>query len=181
MSVTVNSPRFGVLEIPDEGLIEFPLGLIGIEGHRYALVGQGDDSAFAWLHSLDDPSFALPVMNPWQVFVDYEVEISDAEAARIIDEEVKKLVDALELETKQMLATHRDKVQAVADALLKYETLDANDVERIMRGEALTRPSISDMLDAESKRRPGTTIQPGPDASEPDITGGLTGPLPSPG
>lgn len=83
MSVTVNSPRFGVLEIPDEGVIEFPLGLIGIEGHRYALVGQGDDSAFAWLHSLDDPSFALPVMNPWQVFVDYEVEISDAEAARI--------------------------------------------------------------------------------------------------
>ncbi len=82
MSVTLNSPRFGVLEIPDEGVIEFPLGLIGIEGHRYALVNQ-DDSAFAWLHSLDDPSFALPVMNPWQVFVDYEVEISDAEAARI--------------------------------------------------------------------------------------------------
>lgn len=83
MSVTVNSPRFGVLEIPDEGVIEFPLGLIGIEGHRYALVGGGDDSSFAWLHSLDDPSFALPVMNPWQVFVDFEVEISDAEAARI--------------------------------------------------------------------------------------------------
>lgn len=83
MSITLNSPRFGVLEIPDEGVIEFPVGLIGIEGHRYALVNQGDDSAFYWLHSLDDPSFALPVMNPWLVFVDYEVEISDSEAARI--------------------------------------------------------------------------------------------------
>lgn len=83
MSVTLNSPRFGVLEIPDDGVIEFPLGLIGIEGHRYALINQGDESSFAWLHSLDDPSFALPVMNPWQVFVDYEVELSDAEAARI--------------------------------------------------------------------------------------------------
>jgi flagellar assembly factor FliW len=83
MSVTLNSPRFGILEIPDEGVIEFPAGLIGIEGSRYALVSQGDDSSFYWLHSLDDPSFALPVMNPWQVFVDYEVEISDAEAARI--------------------------------------------------------------------------------------------------
>ena len=73
-------------------------------------------------------------------------------------------------------------IQAMADALLTYETLDANDVDRIMRGETLTRPSIHDMLDAESKRRPGTSIQPGPDASEPDITGGLTGgPLPSPG
>ncbi len=83
MSVTLNSPRFGLLEIPDDGVIEFPLGLIGIEGNRYALINQGDDSSFAWLHSLDDPSFALPVMNPWQVFVDYEVELSDAEAARI--------------------------------------------------------------------------------------------------
>lgn len=83
MPITINSPRFGILEIPDDGVIDFPLGLIGIEGHRYALVGQSDDSAFAWLHSLDDPSFALPVMNPWQVFVDYEVELSDAEAARI--------------------------------------------------------------------------------------------------
>lgn len=83
MTVTLDSPRFGVIEIPDEGVIEFPLGLIGIEGRRYALVSQGDDSAFAWLHSLDDPTFALPVMNPWQVFADYEVEISDAEAARI--------------------------------------------------------------------------------------------------
>lgn len=83
MSITLNSPRFGVLEIPDDGVIEFPLGLIGIEGHRYALVGQADESSFAWLHSLDDPSFALPVMNPWQVFVDYEVEISDGEAARL--------------------------------------------------------------------------------------------------
>jgi flagellar assembly factor FliW len=82
MSVTLNSPRFGVVEIEDDGVIEFPLGLIGIEGTRYALIAQ-DDSAFAWLHSLDDPSFALPVMNPWQVFVEYEVEISDAEAARV--------------------------------------------------------------------------------------------------
>ncbi|MFT4034417.1 MAG: flagellar assembly protein FliW [Patulibacter sp.] len=82
MSIALHSPRFGSIEIPDDGVLEFPLGLIGIEGTRYALLGQ-DDSAFAWLHSLDDPSFALPVMDPWQVFVDYEVQLSDAEATRI--------------------------------------------------------------------------------------------------
>jgi cell division protease FtsH len=104
------------------------------------------------------------------------------ETARIIDEEVKKLVDELEVETKQMLEQHRDKIEAIAQYLLKYETLDANDVERIMRGEKLTRPSISDMLDRENTRRPGTTIQPSADPTEPDINpGGLGGPLPSPG
>lgn len=83
MTVTIDSSRFGSIEIPDEGVIDFPSGLIGIEGRRYALISQDDDSSFVWLHSLDDPTFALPVMNPWRVFVDYEVEIGDGEAARI--------------------------------------------------------------------------------------------------
>lgn len=83
MPITLNSARFGTLEIADDGVIEFPLGLIGIESHRYALLAQGEGSSFIWLHSLDDPSFALPVMSPWPVFVDYAVEISDGEAERI--------------------------------------------------------------------------------------------------
>jgi flagellar assembly factor FliW len=83
MSITLNSARFGTVEIAEEGVIEFPMGLIGIDSHRYALLGQGEGSAFVWLHSLDDPTFALPVMSPWPVFVDYAVEISDGEAERI--------------------------------------------------------------------------------------------------
>lgn len=83
MPITLNSARFGTVEIPEEGVIEFPMGLIGIDSHRYALLGQGEGSAFVWLHSLDDPTFALPVMSPWPVFVDYAVEISDGEAERI--------------------------------------------------------------------------------------------------
>ncbi|MDQ8045493.1 MAG: flagellar assembly protein FliW [Solirubrobacteraceae bacterium] len=83
MPITLNSPRFGTVEIAEEGVIEFPFGLIGIDSHRFALLGQGEESAFVWLHSLDDPTFALPVMSPWPVFVDYAVEISDGEAERI--------------------------------------------------------------------------------------------------
>lgn len=83
MPITLNSARFGTVEIQEEGVIEFPMGLIGIDSHRYALLGQGEGSAFVWLHSLDDPTFALPVMSPWPVFVDYAVEISDGEAERI--------------------------------------------------------------------------------------------------
>lgn len=83
MPITLNSARFGTVEIADDGVIEFPHGLIGIDSKRYALLSQGEGSAFVWLHSLDDPTFALPVMNPWPVFVDYAVEISDGEAERI--------------------------------------------------------------------------------------------------
>lgn len=83
MPVTIESTRFGTIEIPDGGVIEFPAGLIGLAGTRYALVAKEEDSAFLWLHSLDDPSLALAVTNPFQFFPTYEVVLADGEASRI--------------------------------------------------------------------------------------------------
>jgi flagellar assembly factor FliW len=82
-SISIDSSRFGVLEIPAERVIEFPHGLIGLGGRRYALVPSGDEGAFSWLHSLDDPALALPVANPWHFFADYAVELADEQSAGI--------------------------------------------------------------------------------------------------
>ena len=81
-TLTIDSSRFGALEISSDDVIEFPAGLIGLGGRRYAIVAT-DDSAFSWLHSIDDPTLALPVTNPWQFFSDYEVDLSDEAAAPI--------------------------------------------------------------------------------------------------
>jgi len=83
MAVTLHSTRFGRIELPPDAVIEFPTGLIGLGGSRYALLARAEDSAFVWLHSLDEPELAIPVTNPWQFFGDYEVELSDEEAERI--------------------------------------------------------------------------------------------------
>jgi flagellar assembly factor FliW len=83
MTVTLQSSRFGALEIPSEAVIEFPSGLIGLGGSRYALLARSENSAFVWLHSLDDPDLAVPVTNPFRFFAGYEVEVSDEEAERI--------------------------------------------------------------------------------------------------
>jgi flagellar assembly factor FliW len=83
MAVTLHSTRFGTLEVADEAVLEFPCGLIGLVGTRYALLARSDDAAFLWLHSLDDPDLAIPVTNPFRFFDTYEVELSDDEAARI--------------------------------------------------------------------------------------------------
>jgi cell division protease FtsH len=102
------------------------------------------------------------------------------ETAKVIDEEVKKLIDLKEKETRQICEANRDKIEAIARALLKYETLDSNDIDRIMRGDNITKPTVSDLLEKEHGRR-STTIQPGPN-SEPDVQPGLGGgPLPAPG
>ncbi len=83
MAVSIDSTRFGRIEIQDEAVIQFPNGLIGLTGKRYALVAREENGAFQWLHSLDDPSLAIPVTNPFVFFQSYEVEISSTEADRI--------------------------------------------------------------------------------------------------
>jgi len=83
MPITIESTRFGAIEIPDEAVVEFPTGLIGLGGRRYTLLAREESAPFLWLHSLDDPSLAIPVTNPWFFFSSYEVEVSDSEADRI--------------------------------------------------------------------------------------------------
>jgi flagellar assembly factor FliW len=82
-TVTINSSRFGTLEIPADAIIEFPAGLIGLGGRRYALIATDSNAPFNWLQSVEDPALALPVTDPWRFFADYEVELSDEETARI--------------------------------------------------------------------------------------------------
>lgn len=99
------------------------------------------------------------------------------ETSRLIDEEIKKLIDSLYGETRGELEGARDRVDAIAKALIQYETLDGQDIERIMKGENLSKPTMSNLLE---KERRGTTIQPGQDINQPDVTSGLGGPLPEP-
>jgi flagellar assembly factor FliW len=83
MPMTIESTRFGTLDVPDDAVLEFPNGLIGLGGTRYTLIAREESAPFMWLHSLDDPSLAIPVTNPWFFFSSYEVEVSDSEAERI--------------------------------------------------------------------------------------------------
>jgi flagellar assembly factor FliW len=82
-SLTIESSRFGPLEIDSASVLEFPEGLIGLSGSRYALIAAGPDAPFLWLQSLDDPSLALPVTNPHRFFADFAVEVIDEDAERL--------------------------------------------------------------------------------------------------
>jgi len=80
---TIDSTRFGTVEVNPDSVLEFPNGLVGLGGSRFVLVAPEADSVFVWLHSCEDPSLALPVTRPWNFFPDYEVSLSDAETAAL--------------------------------------------------------------------------------------------------
>jgi cell division protease FtsH len=106
-----------------------------------------------------------------------EKSYSDA-TARLIDEEVRRLVDEAFKDAEKLLIENWEKVEAVAQALLRYETLSADEVHKLMRGERLDKPTVGELLAAEARKRaPGETIARQPPRESPDLPPGA---LPSP-
>jgi flagellar assembly factor FliW len=83
VTLAIESPRFGHVEIDPETVIEFPDGLIGLGGSRYALLAGDPGNPIVWLHCIDDPSLSLPVTDPHRYFSDYRVELNDEDADRL--------------------------------------------------------------------------------------------------
>ncbi|MEO0233588.1 MAG: ATP-dependent zinc metalloprotease FtsH [candidate division WOR-3 bacterium] len=59
------------------------------------------------------------------------------ETARLIDSEVKKIVDEAMQRALNILKENLDKLNKMANYLLERETLDSDDIDRIMKGEEL--------------------------------------------
>ena len=81
--LTIESTRFGSVQVDPGSVLEFPEGLIGLGGSRYALIGNDPDAPFLWLQSLEDPGLALPLTNPHRFFADFAVEVVDEDAERL--------------------------------------------------------------------------------------------------
>ena len=87
-----------------------------------------------------------------------EKEYSD-ETARVIDEEVRRIVDAAFDDCNRLVERHWDEVTAVAEALLRYETI-ADGVDRLMKGEKI-RPTVAELLAAETSHATATAADVG--------------------
>jgi len=61
-------------------------------------------------------------------------EVSD-ETAHLIDEEIRVLIDRNYTRAEKLLKKNMDKLHMMADALMKYETIDADQIDDIMAGK----------------------------------------------
>ena len=77
----VSTKWFGTVDIDDNKIINFDLGIIGFEDcKRFTLiydVEKGDDVAIMWLQSLDEPALALPIMKPEYIMDGYDPIVED--------------------------------------------------------------------------------------------------------
>ena len=77
----VNTRVFGEIDIEDEKSIFFEQGIIGFPDlQNFALIYNSEKEkkgAISWLQSLDEPTFALPVMDPLTMCPDYNPQVED--------------------------------------------------------------------------------------------------------
>ena len=95
--------------------------------------------------------------------------------AEVIDQEVKGIIDQAYAATEALVQANREKLQSLARALLKYETLSGDEVRIVIGGGSLDKPTVGDLLDREGAKIPRPLS-----ADEPKIVPGA-GAIPEPG
>jgi len=79
----IESSRFGALQVDPGDVIEFPYGLVGLGGRLYTILDRNPGSGFLWLHSLEDPALALPVVDPRRFFEPFPLALSEEDRERV--------------------------------------------------------------------------------------------------
>jgi cell division protease FtsH len=114
--------------------------------------------------------------NQQEVFLGHAVtqrQNMSQETARVIDEEIRRIVTAGEQKAWEVLSAHRDQLEAVTQALMEYETISGDECQTVMRGEKISRKDDDDSTRGPigsavpTAGRPRPREEPGPGALEP--------------
>ena len=75
----VNTRIFGTIDIEDDKLIHFVNGIVGFpQLTTFALIHDNEkEGGIQWLQSMQEPQFAIPVINPLSVLEDYNPQVED--------------------------------------------------------------------------------------------------------
>lgn len=79
--MTIETRIFGEVTIDNDKIINFENGIIGFPNLTdFALIydaEKGNDVGIRWMQSIQEPAFAMPVMDPLLVKEDYNPEVED--------------------------------------------------------------------------------------------------------
>lgn len=113
-----------------------------------------------------------------EVFLGHSVtqhkNVSD-ETAHLIDEEVRSFIDRNYELARKLLDGNLDKLHAMADALIKYETIDSDQIDDIMAGHSPRAPRDWDEEMEDGSGSTGATLGTRPESSAVGEGGGHIG------
>jgi cell division protease FtsH len=100
--------------------------------------------------------------------------------AQEIDREVRRIVDEAYARAKDLIMTHRDKVELIAKALLEYETLDGEQVKEIIETGTMKNPPHKEKAPPPLPPPPTDAVPEPAEPKSPDFpSGGFPAPAPA--
>ena len=94
------------------------------------------------------------------------------ETARIIDSEIRSIIDGAYARATQILTDNREELELLAKGLLEYETLSGDEIRTVIKGERVVRNRPDEPTSAGRGSVPSSGRNPRPD------TGGGLNPQP---
>jgi len=95
----IKTKIFGDVEISDDKILTFEDGIIGFPDLKHFTLihdeEKGKDAGIRYFQSIEEPAFAMPVMNPLMVCEDYNPQVSEeflSTLGNISDENIVVLV-----------------------------------------------------------------------------------------
>lgn len=71
-----------------------------------------------------------------------DMQLLSAQTKQLIESEISSLIEGSQSRAKQILTEHREELDRLANALVEYETLDAQEIIDVLTGKPISRPAV---------------------------------------
>lgn len=80
----INTKYLGEINISQDQILTFPQGLLGFESHHeFVLLSIPDNNHFKFLQDINNTYISFLLINPWDFFDDYEINLPKEELLKI--------------------------------------------------------------------------------------------------
>lgn len=113
------SSQFGEITVSDDLIFDFSNGILGFEHlNQFVLISDEDTEPFKWLLSIENPEIVFPLLNPWQIDINYDigsefnqekdavmviVTLSDEDGSMSANMKAPIILDVIEQKGKQII------------------------------------------------------------------------------
>lgn len=82
--MNISTKYLGEVQIDEEQIITFPNGILGFENSKkFVLLDIPDNPIFKFLQDINNSYISFLLINPWDFFKDYDVELPDEDLLKI--------------------------------------------------------------------------------------------------